>query len=379
MKTDRSSLPVGVARAGLLPTPGSDFAAEIAAGFALHMDVYRKKAFGIDEDQDGSERPMSRPGATFRHSDAAGCALQQSYKIQRLPATDPPTIPDLMNMFWGTVIHEHADHALVAAGWAPWDVEVPTGWDVAIVDGKPLFVPMSTPAENGLDRRPFSAGTLDGRHRYDLEHDLHGDEAGAVEWLRVVENKSQADYAYRLHTGLKGQAEGPAWSAIVQGALGAEAEGADELVVLDIAKNVISKMDRAKFGLPELERILAPFHFQRDTQIEIPTDDPEVLKTATFPQIARRELRRVYRINELILTNQAVPRVIDDPEVPTTARIVEPNGPKNKGIWEVRTRAGQVVQQGQYWGCGYCWHRTRCTEQLEAEKAAAEAAVAVPA
>lgn len=308
--TDRSDLPKGDTRSGIVPEPDSSLVADILAGMDLHMKAHRD--YGDDD-----VRPMSRPGAVFRHSDAAGCARQLAYKVTKAEVTNPTSVVDRMNMFWGTIIHEHIDDALAQAGYPESAFEVPCGFDEPFV----------------------SAGTADLAHTQD----------GRV---LVAEYKTQGGYAYKFHVGERGKAQGPAWGAIVQGSLNATALGADELVIVDVAKELISKGLAEEKGIPDADRGLAGWHYT-----------PE-----QFVPIAEAEKRRVKTVLDLIAEGKPVPRAIDDPEIPAVARIVDPM----QGRWVTKNRDGEVVRSGQYWNKGagcrdYCGYRDRCVADMAAE------------
>jgi hypothetical protein len=164
-----------------------------------------------------------------------------------------------------------------------------------------------------------------------------------------VEYKSQGGFAFKKHAGIQGEAEGPAWGAIVQGALCATAPevDADYMMVVDVAKELISVPVADGYGIDE--------------------DDPArgfsgwVFDRAYCDAVTARELKRVRRIHEHLEEGVLVPRQVDDPEIPSEARIVDPL----TGTWQVRTVDGQIIQTGTYWnggaGCtAYCSWRDQC-------------------
>lgn len=302
---DRGALPKGDTREGEVPTPGAPFSQIVADGMQALM--LEERGYG-----ELDVRPMARQGARFRHSDAAGCARQLAYKMTKAEVTNPPGIVDKINMHVGTVLGAMLQRA-VAKEHPGAMAEVICGFD-------------------NEDGTPLTAGHID---------IVYGDPVVAVE------TKTVGGFAHKLAIGERGQAQGPAWGAKVQGALNATAIGADELVVFNFAKEIVSKGLAEKKGIPELERGLASWSYGPDE----------------FRPIAERELKRVRRVIELVDNGEVVPRAIDDPEIPREARIVDPM----TGRWEIRTTGGDVSRSGTYYLCGaYCSYRDRCQADLEA-------------
>lgn len=311
---DRSDLPPGDMRDGIPPERASHVVDAVVTSIRAHIDAERAEAYGTED----GYRPMSREGAVFRHSDASGCARALGYKMLGVPFTEPPTDTDVLNMHIGTMIHDAIDKALTKHGDG-WRCEVPCGFDEPV----------------------RTAGTADAVG----DHDAH---------RTVVETKSTGGYPYKLAIGERGQADGPKWGHIVQGALNASALDADEMVILYVAKELVSKGIAEKKGIPEIQRGIAAWHYTPDQ----------------FRPIAEGELRRVKRVHELVVKGEPVPAAVDDPEIPRGARIVDPS----TGRWQVTAVDGQVIESGTYWGCGYCWHRSHCAAAMAAEKRASAAA-----
>lgn len=315
IKTDRSDLPPGDTRQGIVPDQDLLLVHDLVAGMDLHMQAWRAAQYGGD----GITRPMAGEGSQFRHSDAAGCARQLAYKMAGTEMSNPPGVIDRWNMFVGTILHEQLDAALRAKGYPESAFEVECGFT-----------------------EPFKSGG-----HADL---FHNGVCG--------EYKTQTGTAYKMHVGDRGKAAGPAWGAIVQGSLNAVALGADELVIVDVAKELISKGLAEQRGIPENDRGVAGWRYTPDQ----------------FAPVAEREKRRVRKVLDLVAEGGPcnVPRAIDDPEIPREARIVDPL----KGRWEVRSTDGAILDTGEYWnkgaGCAhYCAYKDRCAADLAAERAAA--------
>lgn len=313
IRTDRSNLPAGDTRQGIVPEAQSHVVDAVITGLRAHINAERAEAYGTT---DGS-RPMSRPDAVFRHSDASGCARALGYKMQRVEFTNPPTDVDVLNMHVGTMIHDAVDKSLTKHSDG-WRCEVPCGFDDPV----------------------RTAGTADAVG----DHDDH---------RTVVETKSTGGFAYKLSIGERNAADGPKWAHIVQGALNATALDADEMVILYVAKELVSKGTAEKKAIPDIQRGMAAWSYSSDQ----------------FKPIAEKELRRVRRVHELVVSGEPVPAAIDDPEIPPQARIVDPS----TGRWQVTRADGTVADSGTSWLCGYCWFRDHCVAQMAAEKASAAA------
>lgn len=311
---DKTGMKRGRQRTGVVPLPTPAFIDRLMKG----IDIVRRSDRGYGDDD---QRPMSVEGADFRHSDAAGCARARSYAIQHIPQSNPPAPIDLWNMHLGTVIGEFLARA--AAETMPGALAEVRCSHTIEREGAPTLV---------------TAGHADVFAPEDPEY-------GRL----CVEFKSQGGFAFKKHAGIQGTAEGPAWGAIVQGALCATAPevNADAMMVVDVAKELTSVPVADGYGIDEDDpaRGFAGWIFDRDY----------------CEQVTQRELTRVRRIHEHLEAGQLVPRQIDDPEIPAAARITDPS----TGTWQVRTVDGQVTQVGTYWnngaGCtAYCSYRDLC-------------------
>ena len=254
------------------------------------------------------ERPMAVDSARFRHSWAGGCARATGYRIAGVTVSDPPEVGVLWIMRNGQVLHEELQAAYEAA-WPGCRAEV----------------------------RCEIAGHSTAGHA-DLVIDNHPD-YGTV----VVEFKTTNGYSFKRHTGGIGQAEGPYHSAKTQGALNAYALDADTVAIIDIATERMGPRERRKaYGDDHtpLLGIVAEWIYPR----------------SEWEPWALAELDRIDRIYRRLDDGRLAPRAIADPEVPSTARVVDPD----TGTWQVQSAAGQVLETGSTWRCQGCWYRGQC-------------------
>lgn len=309
---DKSGMKRGRERTGFVPYPDPELIDRLMAGLdAIMLD---ERGYGA-----GDERPMAVEAADHRHSNGGGCARATSYRIQGIPPSNPPSVIDRWNMHLGTVIGGYLARAAAAT-----------------MDGAKAEVKCTHTIDRGDDARPLlTAGHADLVVPAGILTDL-----GTVS----VEFKSQGGFAFKKHSGFGGEAEGPAWTAIVQGSLCATTEevNADHMMVVDVAKELVSKPIADQYGMDEHDpaRGMSGWIFDR----------------AYCEAVTARELTRVRRIHEELEAGRLAPRYIDDPEVPQAARVVDPS----TGSWQVRDAEGQVRQVGETWMCGYCWHKDLC-------------------
>lgn len=252
--------------------------------------------------------PMAIPGRRFRASWAAKrCDRSLQYALQRTQATEPPTLADHWRFGIGTMVHEIVQKTLPTA-FPNADIEAP-------VDLLPV----------GID----GAATVDVIIR---------DEDGKP--LRVVEIKTINGFGFKKSaTAFKGPADGPRWSAVVQGALAASALGArDGLVVAYLSLENLSP-NMSTYADGDVGRFAAEWHYTLDE-----CDD-----------IANAEAIRIGRVLAFVDNDGLAPRTIHDPELPDGATVTNPD----RGMWTV-TIDGQVHGAGSTWMCGYCDHRSRC-------------------
>lgn len=156
----------------------------------------------------------------------------------------------------------------------------------------------------------------------------------------VCEIKSTNGFAYKLAaTSFKGAPEGPRQSAIVQGAVAAEALNADRLIIALFAMENLSPEMAEKQGLGDLGRFAAEFWLTPDE----------------FLPLAQQERKRVRRIIELVDEHKLPPRSL--PSIPPGARVTAPD---KKGAWTLTDESGAILRAGNAWECPYCDHAGQC-------------------
>ncbi len=250
-------------------------------------------------------------GTRFRASWAGSCARLMEYRLQDLPDSDPHEVSDLFRFAIGHAVHD-------------------------------LIQKYTTVAFPGC--RSEVKGDL----RPQLDGSYHGDML--VEYdnkLVAVEIKSINGFSFKAAaTNFKGPPEGPRRSAVLQGALFAANEDADELVVLYISlENLGKTMKSLVRGNDAFEQSLSRFC-------------AEWTYTADqFEAIAAEERNRLNEIINQVDNAWRLPRTIPDPDIPPDAVIDDPSN----GLWVVRdAEIGGIVDSGKTWHCNYCNQQSRC-------------------
>jgi hypothetical protein len=169
----------------------------------------------------------------------------------------------------------------------------------------------------------------------------------------VYELKSIGGFGYKMAVGERAVPEGPRHSAKVQGALGALALDADDLVVGLLATEAISKGAAKRNRIPEHTRVVAEWTFPREE----------------WEPLALAEVARMKRVLELVDDGSLAPCAIPDPDIPTAALVVDPNS----GRWEVR-QDDAITDTGSTWMCGYCNWQETCVAVGESGRVSIEAA-----
>lgn len=257
---------------------------------------------------DTSEKAFAIEGTRIRNSWAASCARKMSYEIRGDAPSNPFDEASYHTFGIGTALHEK--------------------WQAVLLDAFP-----NADIEVDLDMRPHG---LDASGHLDMG-------LPDVDGKRVaMELKTTGGFAFKLAVGERGAAEGPRWSAIVQGALNALAYDADEMRIVLLSLECISqkKAEQLWDGEP-WRRFSAEWVFTRDE----------------YEPIARLEIKRMNKILGFIDAGGLAPRQIPDPLIPAQARIVDPA----KGMWE-HIQDGMILNAGTWWGCGYCSQRERCIQ-----------------
>lgn len=212
--------------------------------------------------------------------------------------TDPPGVAEFWRFSLGTFVHE-AMQALAADAFPNAEAEV----TVAIDDFGAAHVDLVIDDPDG----PFPR--------------------------TVVEIKSDNAFHFKLATTkFKGPAEGPRSSAVVQGAVAAEALKADRLIVAVFALELLSPDMAAQNGRDDVGRFSAQWSYLPDE----------------FLPIAEKERKRVRRILELVDAGELPPR--HAPGMPSGARITD----LPRSGWTLTDDSGAIVRAGELWNGQYC-------------------------
>lgn len=312
IKADRSALPKAAPKKGNPPDAQPRFLSAYVE--ALQSDR--------DGRYDGGDKPTAG-GTRLRHSDAGKCARALSLGLSGFPAE--PIDPAGLHVFaMGEALHEKVQQA----------------WHQLYGDDVACEVKVRV---DGLDASGHTDAVFTKVEYADGGHDSDAGDVYSVHRI-TYELKTIGGFGYKLAVGDRGPAEGPRHSALVQGALNAYADDADELVIGLLATEAISKGQAARKGIDDLRRFVAEWTYTREQ----------------YEPIAKVEVARMQRILDLHDDGQLAPCAIPDPDVPDDALIVDPAS----GRWEVR-QDESVVDTGSTWMCGYCAFQPVCADIAE--------------
>jgi hypothetical protein len=297
IKKDHSDIPFASRATGKPPV-------ERPIIVSLVAETWHRKY--VEEGND--QLAMSIEGRLFRASWAAKrCDRALQYAMQKVGASNPPSLADHWRFGIGSMVHEVVQQILPAA-FPHADIE-------AAVDLRPI----------GIDGAASADVVL---------RDMDGNA------LRVIELKTINGFGFKKSaTAFKGPAEGPRWSAVVQGALSAAALNAvDGLVIGYLSLENLSP-NMAVHASGEVGRFAAEWHYTLDE----------------CKEIAAAEAARVNNVINYIASDGLTARTLHEPELPSGASVVNPE----RGMWNI-VIDGQVVGAGSTWLCDYCDHRDTC-------------------
>lgn len=294
-------------REGMPPTSNSLFGLELAkAWYQRYVDAGK------------AELAMSVEGASYRASWSGSCLRQIFYNRLGLPDTEPPTVADAWRFELGHLIHGDLQE-LVKKLWPDAQVEMKARFEI----------------EEGPD------GELYGATHIDL---IVPDPAG-TDGVYVVEIKSLSGYPYKLAaTTFRGEPEGPKFGHMRQ--LAVEARAAIEAgqkvlggALVYVSTELVSPDLAAAVGVGgEIGRFMSEWQFSVDELEEMAADQIAEFST----------------VEVCITEGKLAPRYI-----PEQGGVV--SDPMNRGAYFVYDEADEVVGGGNFWGCAYCGHRTRCS------------------
>lgn len=258
----------------------------------------------------GSEAPSLPDGTWWRGSWAGSCTRKIAYDMKGVEQSNPPSPADYWRMGLGSIVHEHLHPAL--QHWLDTDKSVI------------LHEELST--EIGSN----------GYGHVDLVMEVPVSDQKVVIELKTING-----------TGFKRsiQGEGPRHSALLQGAMYADALDADLLVICYLAVELLSPGWASAKGFDDLGRFGAEWHYTPDQ----------------FKPLAEQEIARMEWIGSEVLENGVdpveIPRMFSesDPDIPAGAVV---NDPSN-GAWSL-IEDQALIAKGRTWQCNYCSYQGRC-------------------
>ena len=300
---DNSSVP--------FPTRGAD---RSPVSDPIVVPALAQKWFAKYKDEGQTSKAKAIPARRFRASWAGKrCDRSLYYALTDRVESEPSTLADYWRFGLGTMVHEYLQDAFVNL-FPMVQCEVPVDLEPIGVDGS-ATVDMVIP--NGvISERPT-----------------------------VVEIKTINGFGFKKSaTAFKGPAEGPRWSAVVQGALAAYALKAD-LIVAYLSLENLSPSIALNYGDgSDVGQFAAEWHFTYEQ----------------IAEIAQTEIERINRVLALMDMDVMPARELHEPGIEAGAVVFDPA----KGSWTVRS-GETVLATGRTWMCDYCSHRSACVADGE--------------
>ncbi len=257
-------------------------------------------------------------GRRIRHSWAGNCARRLEYELTGVEVSNELTVADHWRFGIGSYIHRELQ-TLMHKVWPDAEIE------------KIVFNPDGLTSGH-IDAIVTLTEVTDGAAK-----------ANPNEEIRIViEIKSINGFGFKKAVGARGDADGPRYSAYLQGAISALLEDADELVIIYLSLENLSPREAAKNGFDEIGRFCAEWTFTR----------------ADYEADADAELKRLTAVAEWVDTGKRLPRRIPDPEIPKGATIDDPK----TGRWMLTGSDGKILDVGTTWHCSYCPFQDHCAE-----------------
>jgi hypothetical protein len=360
---DLSHLPTGPSGDGNPPTDTAVVASALATAWA--------------EDQvDKAVRPLEADADRTYYSMAGRCARAISYEVRRRDALIAYVGPRwiVVNNNTGRAA-DQTEHDTMAEAQIEVDDD-PEKW---VVHPHPDYVRWALSVEDALGPEPFDessewnfrlgtashdivqaaiAATLPGA-RLEVESridavSMHGRSDATwtyavadddhVSGTEAIEIKSKGGWGYKMAAGYAKKSEppeGPRFSDVLQGALGAYGAGADRLRIVIVGRENVSESHFARFGGGNhMRRFIAEWVYDHDQ----------------IAAIIKPELERIAKILAGLDEGLLGPRHVVDSDIPDNAIVTDPT----RNTWAVLDERNQIIDTGTTWQCGYCSWRTQC-------------------
>lgn len=297
---DLSDLPRAVRSGGNPPLPEGkrQLLDQLAGGW---IDDY--------EEQGLKTRDLAVPEAgPYRASFASSrCDRALHYNMAKVDKSNPPSIATYWVFQIGQMVHSLIER-IAHRVFQHVESEVP-------VDLRPLGIPGSASVDLVI---------------YDEDENVRAN----------VENKSIGGYGYKMSVGSRGDAKGPRWGAVVQGALANRALNSPKLFLAYFATEGMSPAEAKRHDVDELGRIAALWEYDAEECNEIVV----------------AEAKRIRAVIDMANLGILPPRELHDPDVIPGGTVRDPS----RGMWVVADGNGQVAATGSTWMCAYCDFRDLC-------------------
>lgn len=310
------------------------------------------------------DKPHAVPGTRFRASDAGSCTRALAYKQAKEPFTNPPTIADAWSMGLGSLIHEELEAPLKRA-FPSAEVEVKVDCRPMVDLSASIDVVVRIPRAD-LEAAAAGVGDLS-LDAHDMLALMDDDEDAFIE---LVELKTVGGYGYKMSIGAVRKstpAEGPKLSAVLQVSLAGAAIGAHRVVTGSLGRETISKNVAKTFGLDDIDRFAAEWTFTRDEFMPLALGEAARLNwlSGYIDGLVEKAKEHSIKVDgfemetpvALKVASKRVPRLIEV----KPAKVVRITDPE-KGAWQQDGLDGIILDAGDTWHCGYCWHRDLCLQ-----------------
>lgn len=284
-----------------------------------HLAAAWEKWYDVEHGHRDHAIPEAGP---YRASMASmRCDRQLYYAMSKTPETDPTSTAGKFTLWLGQLVHQALQPIIVEA------------------------FPMSE-AEVKHDLRTIG---IPGSGHSDVEIIAPLSDGENV----MAEIKTTGGFSYKMMaTNFKGAAQGPRYGMVLQAAMAAAEKGYDKIVVLLIGLEPVSPSLALTYAETDAGRFMVEWHYTvSEMQDALDAETERIMAIASLMDTNDEA-------NELGTPIMLPTRRLRDPEYPDGAIVQRPL--VSSAPWAVIGERGEVLDNGTYWGCGYCRWFKQC-------------------